>query len=148
MSISRWDPVDDFDAIRREMARLMDVGTSPFRSGRVVRGERGVMALPLDAYSTDEEIVITAAVPGLEPDDIELTLEDQALTIQGEFRAPLENVNYLFQERPYGRFSRSVTINVPIDADRAEAKFDKGILTIILPKAEHARPKVIAVKAE
>jgi HSP20 family protein len=148
MSILRWDPMDDFDSIRREMSRLMDAGMSPFRSGRMSRGERGAMALPLDAYSTDEEIVITAAVPGLDPDEIELTLEDQALTIRGEFRAPIENVNYLFQERPYGPFSRSVTINVPIDADRAEAKFDKGILTIILPKAEHARAKVIQVKTE
>ena len=148
MSILRWDPMDDFDSIRREMSRLMDAGMSPFRSGRMARGNRDVMALPLDAYSTDQEIVITAAIPGLEPDDIELTMEDQTLTLRGEFRAPIENVNYLFQERPYGQFSRSVTINVPIDADRAEAKFDKGILTIILPKAEHARAKVIVVKSE
>jgi HSP20 family protein len=148
MSILRWDPMDELDTFRREMSRLMDAGMSPFRSGRMARGDRGVMALPLDAYSTDQEIVITAAIPGLEPDDIELTMEEQTLTIRGEFRAPLENVNYLFQERPYGQFSRSVTINVPIDADRAEAKFDKGILTIILPKAEHARARVIEVKTE
>ena len=105
------------------------------------------MRLPLDAYATDEEIVITAAVPGLDPEGVDITLEDDLLTISGEFRAPLENVDYLFRERPYGRFSRSVRINVQINAESAEAKFEKGILTVILPKAEEAKPKVIEVKA-
>jgi len=147
MSILRWDPIEDFYTIRREMARLMDERLSPFRMTRFIRSERTVQ-LPLDVYSTDEEIVVTAAVPGLNPEDVEVTMEDNVLTIRGEFRAPLENVEYLVQERPYGRFSRSLTINVPVEADRAEAKFDKGILTVVLPKAEHARPKVIQVKTE
>ena len=92
--------------------------------------------------------VITAAVPGLDPDDIELTLDGEALIIRGEFRAPIENVDYLLQERPYGAFERSLTINVPVEAERAEAKFDKGLLTIILPKAESAKPRMIEVRSE
>ena len=123
MSIIRWDPIDDFYTVRREMNRLMN-DASPLRWARMVRGDN-VMRLPLDAYVTDEEIVITAPVPGLDPENVEITLEGDTLTIKGEINAPLENVEYLFQERPYGPFSRSVKINVPVEVDQAEAKFDQ-----------------------
>jgi HSP20 family protein len=140
--------MEDLYSLRREMSRLMEEGFTPSRFTRMIRPEERRMRLPLDAYATSEEIVITAAVPGLDPDDAEITLEGDTLHIRGEFRAPLENVDYLFQERPYGPFSRSVTINVPINAERAEAKFDKGILTIILPKTAEAKTRVIEVKSE
>lgn len=147
MTILRRDPMDDLYALRREMARRMGESWVPSRIAQMVDPEEREIRLPLDAYATDEEVVITAAVPGLDPDQVEITLEDDLLTISGEFRAPLENVRYLFQERPYGRFSRSVKINVAINAEGAEAKFEKGILMVILPKSEQARPKVIEVKA-
>jgi HSP20 family protein len=148
MTILRWNPAEELYSLRREMSRLMEDSWLPTRFTQMVRPEERVMRLPLDAYTTDEELVITAAVPGLKPDDVEIVMEDDVLTIKGELRAPLENVTYLFQERPYGRFSRSVTINVPVDADQAEAKFDKGVLTVILPTLERAKPKVIEVKAK
>ena len=147
MTILRWNPAEELHSLRREMSRRMRGNWLPLQFTQLVRPEERVMRLPLDAYTTDEEIVITAAVPGLNPDDVEIVMEDDVLTIKGEFNAPLENVTYLFHERPYGRFSRSVTINVPVDADQAEAKFDKGVLTIILPKLERVRPKVIGVKS-
>jgi len=148
MTILRWNPAEELFSLRREMSRLMEDSWLPTRFTQMVRPEERVIRLPLDAYTTDEELVITAAVPGLNPDDVEIVMEDDVLTIKGELRAPLENVTYLFQERPYGRFSRSVTVNVPVDADQAEAKFDKGVLTVILPKLERARPKMIEVKAK
>ncbi|MGC9469010.1 MAG: Hsp20/alpha crystallin family protein [Anaerolineae bacterium] len=148
MSILRRDPMDDFVSLRREMSRLMDDAFSPFRFTRAPRAEERAMQLPLDAYATAEEIVVTAAVPGLDPDDVEVTLEGNTLTIRGRFRAPLENVDYLIQERPYGSFSRSLTINVPIEEEQAEAKFEKGILMIILPKTAQAKAKVIEVRSE
>ncbi len=148
MTILRWNPAEELYSLRREMSRLMEDSWLPTRFTQLVRPEERVMRLPLDAYTTDEELVITAAVPGLNPDDVAIVMEDDVLTIKGELRAPLENVTYLFQERPHGRFSRSVTVNVPVDADQAEAKFDKGVLTVTLPKLERARPKVIEVKAE
>ncbi|MDF1512455.1 MAG: Hsp20/alpha crystallin family protein [Anaerolineae bacterium] len=146
MSILRWDPLDDFTSIRREMSRFVNEA-SPMRWTRMVRGE-SVMRLPLDAYVTEEEIVITAPVPGLDPENVEITMEDDTLTIKGELNRPLENVEYLFQERPYGPFSRSVKINVPIEVDQAEAKFDNGVLTLILPKSKETRAKVIKINAK
>lgn len=146
MTILRWDPMEDLYELRRAMARRMDESWVPSRLAQIVEPDERAVRLPLDAYATDEEVVITAAVPGLDPDQVEITLDDHVLTISGAFRAPLENVRYLFQERPYGKFRRSVRINVDIDADRAEAKFEKGILMVILPKSERARSKIIEVK--
>jgi HSP20 family protein len=111
------------------------------------RGDR-VHLLPLDVYSTADEFVIQASVPGLNPDDVEITIEGESLTIKGERCAPLENVDYYIQERRYGAFSRTLTLNVPVQADEAEAVFEKGVLTLTIPKAEEVRPKVIRVTSK
>ena len=104
--------------------------------------------LPLDVYTTSNEIVLTDNVPGLKPEEVEITLEGDTLSIHGEFKAPMDNVEYVFQERSYGKFSRTLTINVPVDVNKVEATFDSGVLTITLPKAEAARPKTIKVEAK
>jgi HSP20 family protein len=102
----------------------------------------------MDVYTTPSEIVIMANVPGLKPDDVTVTLENDILYIGGEVKAPMENMDYIFQERPYGKFNRTLTINVPVDVDKVEASFENGVLTITLPKAEAARPKTIKVEAK
>jgi HSP20 family protein len=102
--------------------------------------------LPVDIYTTPEEIVIVASLPGLTPDEVDITIDGDRLTIRGALRPPLENVDYLFQERLYGPFSRTLTLNVPVNADEAEASFENGVLTLTLPKAEESRPKTIEVK--
>ncbi len=106
------------------------------------------MRLPLDAYSTDNELVIVADVPGANPEDVEITIEGDTLTIKGEIKPPLENVDYLFRERVYGPFNRSLVLNIPVQADKAEASFDNGVLTLTIPKAETAKPKTIKVKSK
>ncbi|MCJ7737895.1 MAG: Hsp20/alpha crystallin family protein [Anaerolineae bacterium] len=90
--------------------------------------------LPLDVHSTSDEIVLAASVPGLTPDKIGIAIDGERLTIEGELRAPSENVDYMFRERPYGKFTRGLTLNVPIDIEKAEAEFENGVLTIILPR--------------
>ena len=105
-------------------------------------------ALPVDVYSTENELVIEASVPGLEPGDVEITIEGETLTIRGERRAPLENVDYHIQERRYGPFSRTFTLSLPIEGEGAEAVFEKGVLTLTIPKAEEARPKIIKVRGK
>jgi HSP20 family protein len=115
------------------------------REGQMERTERR-LRLPLDVYTTPEEIVIIASLPGLTPDEVDVTIDDDRLTIRGELRPPLENVDYLFQERAYGPFSRTLTLNVPVETDAAEAVFENGVLTLTLPKAEESKPKTIEVK--
>jgi HSP20 family protein len=133
------------------MVRLSDAMDRMFEDAwtqpRPARVEREVR-LPLDVYTTPSEIVLTANVPGLKPEDVQVTLEGDTLSIYGEFKAPMENVDYIFQERSYGKFNRKLTINVPVDANKVEATFDSGVLTVTLPKAEAARPKTIKVEAK
>ena len=110
-------------------------------------GGSHVARLPFDIYSTDNEIIMMAAVPGVDPEAVEITVEGDTLTISGEMPARLENVDYLFSERFHGAFKRTLKLNVPIDVDKIEASFENGELTLVLPKAEEIRPKVIKVNA-
>jgi len=143
-AIIRWSPAREIVRLSDAMDRMFeDAWTRPMSA----RAEREVR-LPLDVYTTPSEVVLTANVPGLKPDEVEITLEGDTLSIHGEFKAPMENVDYIFQERAYGKFSRTLTINVPVDVNKVEATFDSGVLTITLPKAEAARPKTIKVEAK
>ena len=148
MTVIRWNPWRDVMTLREAMDQLYE--------GSLVRPERRWYAeaeerrsrLPLDAYTTPEEIVIIAPLPGLTPEEVDIALEGDTLTIRGELHPPLGNVEYLFQERPFGAFSRTLTLNVPIDAAKAEAVFENGVLTLTLPKAEETKPKTIKVKGK
>jgi HSP20 family protein len=132
--------------MQQALDRLFDE-TYGQRSSEWRRGER-VDVLPVDAYATGNELVIKASVPGVDPEDVEITIEGETLTIKGNSQAPLDNVEYVIQERRYGPFSRTLTLNVPIKAEDAEALFEKGVLTLTIPKAEEVRPKVIKVKSQ
>jgi HSP20 family protein len=101
----RWEPFRDLMTLREAMDRL-------FEDSYVRTGPRGASAgeatyqLPIDVYTTDEESIITANVPGARPEDVEITIEGDTLIIRGEIKGPLENVSYAVQERPYGRVHR------------------------------------------
>jgi HSP20 family protein len=147
MTISRWEPFKDLMTLREAMDRLFE--DSFVRPGpRWVTAGESRCQLPIDAYVTDEELVITASVPGVDPKDVEITIEGDTLTIRGELKAPLENVEYILRERDFGKFARTLQLNIPVQADKAEASFDKGVLTLILPKQEEIKPKTIQVKAK
>jgi HSP20 family protein len=141
-----WGPMTDMVTVQQAMDRLFDE-TWARRSMGWREGER-VTALPVDVYSTANELVLKASVPGVDPENVEITIEGDTLTIRGETKSPLENVDYHIQERSYGPFGRTLTLNVPVDVDQAEAAFDNGELTLIIPKAEAVRPKVITVKSK
>jgi len=148
MTVARWTPWREMMTLREAMDRLFEESFVHPTRGWGEGSRKRPFRLPLDVYTTPEEIVIAASLPGLTPDEVDIVIEGDALTIRGELRPPLENVEYLFQERPYGTFSRTLTLNVPVDADKAEAVFENGVLTLTLPKAEETKPKVIAVKSK
>jgi HSP20 family protein len=148
MTVTRWSPWRDMMTLREAMDRLFEESfVRPVRGWGEGSRERP-FRLPLDVYTTPEEIVIAASLPGLTPDEVDIVIEGDALTIRGALRPPLGNVEYLFQERPYGEFSRTLTLNVPVEADKAEAAFENGVLTLTLPKAEETKPKAIKVKSK
>ena len=142
-SMIRWRP------FRRDLVNWMD---RFFEEANQLSnfGDWGeaLINVALDAYETDDAIVIEASLPGLSQDDVEITLDGDVLRLSGEFkqREEREGVRYLLNERCYGKFQRLLRLNVPVDADKAEAVFEDGQLRLTLPKAEAAKPKVIAVK--
>ncbi len=144
MSISRWEPMKDFVTLRQAMDRLFE--ESFVRPGRVLDGAAGAY-LPLDIYTTMDAVVIRAAVPGISPEDVEITVEGSTVTLRGEIKVPKEEGTYLLQEQRYGPFARSVELAIPVQADKAEAAFKNGMLTLTIPKAEEIKPKVIKVKS-
>jgi HSP20 family protein len=101
-------------------------------------------------YETDDAIVVKSAIPGIKPEDLDISITSDTLTIKGETKVEeeIKEEQFIRQERCYGSFCRSMTIPMPVVAGRAEAEFESGILTLTLPKAEEMKPKAIKVKAK
>ena len=143
MAITRWGPFQDMVSLRDAMDRLFQ--ESFIRpTTRFLTKES---AMPLDIHETGNEVVVTASLPGIKPEDVEITITGDLLTIKGEVKADqtVKQEDYILQERRYGAFCRSVTIAMPVVADKAEAKFEHGVLTLTLSKAEEVKPKQIKV---
>jgi len=101
---------------------------------------------PIDVKADSEAFEITALLPGIKPEDLDIQVVDQTVTIQGKLLFERdEKDNYLVQERPSGKFSRVLDLETPLDPDGAEAHLDNGVLTLRVAKAEIAKPKTIKV---
>lgn len=107
-----------------------------------------VSRLPIDAYATEDAFVLSAYVPGINPENVEITFEGEELTIRGAFQPQPENVEFLKRELFHGAFERRLTFNVPVNADGIEATYEMGVLTLRVPKAEAIKPKQIKVQAK
>jgi HSP20 family protein len=141
--IGRFDPIRDMITMRRAMDRMLD---DAFARGTETRGT-GAWMLPMDAFITEDAIIIQADVPGITADELDITLEGDTLTIRGEIkRQEQDKKQYIMLERPIGKFERTLNINTPIDHDKVEAAFENGVLTLTLPKAEAVKPRQITVK--
>ncbi len=108
------------------------------------------LTIALDVSEDEDAYRIVASVPGISPDDIEITMEDDMLTIEGEVSsgADEENVRYHMRERRYGSFKRSIRFPLTVNADAIEADYDLGLLTLTVPKAEIVKPRRIEVKVK
>lgn len=104
----------------------------------------------IDMYQTKDNVVVKASVPGIKPEDIEVSITGDLLTIKGEFKEEekVEQDQYLYQERRMGQFCRQLTLPTLVESDKASAEFEHGVLTLTLPKAEAVKPKSIKVKAK
>jgi HSP20 family protein len=132
--------------LREAMNRLFDEST--LRPGSPLASEQGILAL--DMYQTKDDVIVKATVPGIKPEDIEISVTGDTLTIKGEFKEEdkIEKDQYFYQERRMGEFCRQVTLPTRIKADKAKAEFEHGVLKLTLPKAEEAKPKSIKVKVK
>lgn len=107
-------------------------------------------SMATDVYETDEAVVVEMAAIGVKPEDININVTGDTLTVSGESKSEQEENkrNYYQKQLRYGSFAQTVTLPVSVDANRAEARFENGLLKITLPKAEEAKPKKIQIKAK
>ena len=135
MALVRSDPFREVD---RLFQQIWGTQSSP-RS----------MAMPMDAYRKDDSFLIRVDLPGVENDSIELTVEDDVLTIKAERLAPpnSEGVEQTIAERSFGTFIRQVLLGTKLQTDQIKADYEAGVLTIVIPVAEHAKPRKIAVQS-
>lgn len=145
-SLMRWDPFERF-SLRNAMDRLFD--DSFVRPGIGWLSPNGV-DLAIDMYETKDDVVVKAALPGIKPDQVEVSITGDTLMIRGEAKEEHEvkEKDYIRRERRYGSFCRSLTLPSGIKSDKADASFENGVLTIKVPKAEESKPKTIKVKAK
>lgn len=145
MAITRYTRGSDFDLLRREMSRLFD-DYLPNRTGGENQ-ESSVWAPRADLSETDDAYVIAIDLPGVNRDDLEITVEDGTLKVSGERSMQEEEQTGQFYriERAYGRFFRSFNFGSNVDPDSIEAHFDDGVLTIRAGKAEERKPRRIEV---
>lgn len=143
-TLIRWDPYREFATMRNLMDRVFEDTFGPVQA---LRNEVGALSLALDVAEKADSFVVKASVPGISPDDLDISLTNDVLTIRGETKADTEinEENYHLRERRHGSFVRSVTLPVPVQADKVDAAYENGVLTLTLPKAEELRPKKIAI---
>lgn len=144
-NLIRWEPLREMVTLREAMDRL-------FNEAFTMPGVLGsTFALPaIDLYQTRDAVVVKAALPGLKPEDVQISVTGDALTLRGEFKQEEEqkDTTYHIRERRAGSFERTVLLPVDVQTDKAQADFENGVLTITLPKAESVRPKTISIKAK
>ncbi len=133
MKIAQLEPFSEFDRMNRVFDRLFNAPT----------GSATSQILPIDLVETDSALMVRASVPGLGPDEIDVTVEDNVLTLRGEHGESqiFENAKVYRREISTGRVMRSIRLPEGYDLDRVEASFDKGIVTVTLPKLEEVKPK-------
>lgn len=142
--IIRWNPIREMAAMQNMMDRVFDEALRTTSNEWAAAGNW----LALDLVDRGDGYVLEADVPGLTPDDIEITLHDNVLTISGELKQQTlpEGTRRILSERTFGRFRRSITLPETIDADRVEAAYAGGVLRLTLPRSEAAKPRQISVK--
>ena len=133
MALVRSDPFRDVDRLFQQLWTAQN-GARP-------------LAMPMDAYRKDDSFLIRLDLPGVSVDSVDLTVEDNVLTIKAERNAPTMTgeIESVISERPYGTFVRQVFLGNNLDTERIQADYEAGVLTLVIPVAEHAKPRRIEV---
>ena len=138
--ITRWNPFREMRAMNRMLNNAIEYTPSSWETR---------WNLALDVAESEDGYVVKASLPGIKPDDLEITLSENVLTIKGEVEEDkeLEEAHYHMRERRYGSFSRKIRLPSGIESEKIEASFDDGVLKSHLPKAEEVKPKKIAISS-
>ena len=146
MAMDRWDPFREMLTLREAVDRLFQQSVSG--TGQLLSNLRPE-SIPLDVVEQDDAFEVRAAVPGVKPDDVEVTVQGERVTIRAEARASEERRgdNWLLREHRAGTLQRTVALPIPVSSERAEARIENGVLTLRLPKLQESRPRRISVNA-
>lgn len=145
-NLARWEPVREMMTLREAMDRLFDDAFT-----RPINLRDGGLSSPaVDMYQTDNEVVVRAALPGFQADEVQINVTGDVLTVRGEMKQQEEKKDkaWHIREHRWSSFERSIALPTQVKADKAVADFENGILSITLPKAEEVKPKTISVKTK
>jgi len=147
-NLVRWDPFRDMVSLRDAMDRLFE--ESIVRPRGWTAPAEGVTPLALDVFESGDDVTVRASIPGVKPEDIDISVTGDVLTIKGETEEEKEEKDgdYHLRERRYGVFQRAVSLPTLVQADKASAEFENGVLKLTLPKVEEVKPKSIKIKAK
>jgi len=143
-TMTRYEPSSLGMPLREAMAQLFqDSFVAPFgHSWQVIK------SVPVDLYETNDAFVVKVSAPGLTADDLTVSIEQQVVTIHGEPKAEeSEGFHPVLVERPLGRFTRTFSLPMPVDANKVTAEFTDGVLSLTMPKREAVKPRKIQVKS-
>ncbi|MGB9906124.1 MAG: Hsp20/alpha crystallin family protein [Candidatus Saccharicenans sp.] len=146
MAITKWDPFRDIMVLRDRMNRLFeDLVSSPkFEDTDIIQS---TWSPAVDIYETENELVLTAELPGVEEKDVEIKVEDNTLSLKGErkFEKETREENYHRIERAYGSFYRSFSLPNYVDQDKISAEYENGLLKIHMPKKPEVKPRKVKI---
>ena len=147
-SIVRWEPFNDLISLRDAMDHLFE--ESLVHPPRSLGTWSGNADLALDMYEQENEVVVKASVPGVKPENLDVTIIGDTLTIKGaiEEENEVRDENYIRRERRCGSFSRSIALPEGLNADNVDAVFENGVLTLHIPRSEEVKPKSVKVKSQ
>ncbi len=145
LTTRRQEPFREIGGLQNEMERVFRDVLGASRSPATA----GAFAPALDVEETSDQFTLVVELPGVSPEEVDITLEENVLTISGErtFYADRDQDGFRRVERSFGRFHRAVRLPDRVDADRVEADYRDGLLTVTVPKAEEAKPRRIEVRA-
>jgi HSP20 family protein len=141
--LTRWDPFQEMLNLRRTVDRLFDNASQDHDWAQST-----AWSMAVDVAENKDDFIVKASVPGINPDDLDISYVDDTLSIKGESKSDNEvkENQYHLRERRYGSFARSITLPTKIKGDAIEASYQNGVITLRLPKAEEVKPKRIAIK--
>jgi len=146
MALDRWDPFRDMITVRDAMDRWLQQSISG--TGQLLSNIRPE-TIPIDVVELDDAYEVRAAVPGVKPEDVEVTVQGERLTLRAEARVADQQrtENWLMREHRYGLLQRSITLPTPVSSDNAEARIENGVLILLLPKLQTVQARRISVSS-
>ena len=147
MDLIRWEPRKH--AVRSLFDDFFDLVETPGRGGRSLL-EGGLLEPAVDVIDKKDKLIVKVELPGVDKDDVKISLAENNLTIQGEVKKDeeIKKEDYYYRERAYGNYARTISLPIEVDKEKINAKFKNGILEVTMPKKPEVQPKEITIEAE